>query len=131
MGDDGAEEHLVGLGDFVSSKRRSDHVGADHGDDGEFLVAEGFFFGGDLGFTVFELAFPTIEVGLDATALALAKVVEFKERAVFFAVIEGGLDHGAGGRGDPDFGRLEGKVADLEWFLAGEEGEGERPFAST
>lgn len=127
MGDDGAEEHVVGSGDLVAGHHGADHVGAGDGDDGKLLFAVGFFFGGDFGFAL-ELAFPTIEVGFDSTALALAEVVEFEERAVLFAVVEGGLDHGGGGGFDPGVTCGEGEVSDSEFGVFGEEeGDGEGP----
>lgn len=127
MGDDGTEEHLVRGGNFVAAKRRADHEGAGHGDDGELLVTEGLLLRSDFGFAIFELSLPTIEIRFDPAALTLAEVVEFEERPLFFAVAEGGLDHGPGGRGDPGFGGLEGEVSDLKRILGGEKGEGEGP----
>lgn len=93
MGNDCSEEHVIGGGGFVTGHHRSDHVGAGHGNDGELLVAEGFVFRRDFCFAVFELAFPTLNVGLNSTSLALAEVVELEEGTVLLAVGESGFNH--------------------------------------
>ena len=61
--------------------------------DEALLVAEGLVFRRHFSFAVFELALPTLNVGLNSTSLALAKVVEFEEGTVLFAVVESGFDH--------------------------------------
>jgi len=101
MGDDRAQEHVVRGGDLVSRHPGSNHVGAYHGDDGELLLAVGFFLGSDFGFPFFELTFPPFEVGIDSAALALAEMVELEKWTVLLPMVEGCFDHGAGGGLDP------------------------------
>ena len=93
MRDDCSYEHIFGCGGFVTGHHWTDHIGASHCNDGELLVAEGFVFRQDFCFTVFELAFPALNVGLNPTSLALAEVVEFEKGSVLFAVVESGFDH--------------------------------------
>ena len=84
MRNDCSKEHVFGCGGFVTSHHWTDHISASHGNDGKLLVTEGLVFRRDFCFAVFELALPTLNVGLNATSLALAKVVEFEEGAVLF-----------------------------------------------
>ena len=115
-----------GVAVLFTGHHSTDHVGASHADNGKLLVAEGFVFWRDFGFTVFELAFPTLNVGLNSTSLALAEVIELEEWAVLLAVVESGFDHVTGGfANDPRFFWLEGEVTDFKEILRGESRERE------
>lgn len=128
MRNDRTEEHVAGSGGFVAGHHGADHVGAGHGNDGELLVAKGFFLGSDFGLAVLKLFFPALEIGLDPASLPFAEVVEFEEWSVLLAVVENRLDHVACRFGhNPGFFGLEGEVPDFEGILRGEKAEREGP----